>query len=459
MEIRDHGNLDALMTFIETAINEHKSSLLYRKAEEAQQYYDGENPTISRFEKIIYDMQGRAHRDLYSANHKIKSPIFGIAVDQEVSYLLGNGVTFQKEETKKRLETPSRPFDSQIMKAAREALIGGVAFGFWNYDHVEVYAITEFVPLYDAESGALSAGIRFWQIDSTKPLRATLFELDGYTEYIRRKGEKMQELQPKRGYILHSTGSRADRARGLEIYQYENYPGFPVVPLMNNSRMRSELCGKRNTIDAYDLVSSNMVNNVDEGNLIYWVLNNYSGMDDLDDENFLKQLHTTRVLHPEGDGTVEAHTLEAPFAGTQAAGETLEKRLYRDFQMFDSRDVTAANQSATAIKAAYTPTDLKTDRFETQVTELINGILALAGIDDTPTYTRNKISNTQEEVQTVLMGAEYFGEEYVARKLLTILGDGDMAGKILKQRDADALSRFSTTDEEMTDDGEAGRGA
>lgn len=44
-------------------------------------------------------MQGRAHTDMWTANHKLASRFFGLAVDQEVSYLLGNGVTFAEKET------------------------------------------------------------------------------------------------------------------------------------------------------------------------------------------------------------------------------------------------------------------------------------------------------------------------------------------------------------------------
>ena len=59
------------MEFITTAINEHKNSGLYQTAVAAQKYYDGENPTINQYEKILYDMQGKAHQDMYTATHKI----------------------------------------------------------------------------------------------------------------------------------------------------------------------------------------------------------------------------------------------------------------------------------------------------------------------------------------------------------------------------------------------------
>lgn len=70
---------------------------------DAKLYYWGENPTINRYEKMVYDLEGKAHPDMYTANHKIASKFFGFVVDQEVSYLLGNGVAFNSEATKKAL--------------------------------------------------------------------------------------------------------------------------------------------------------------------------------------------------------------------------------------------------------------------------------------------------------------------------------------------------------------------
>lgn len=431
------------MDFIRSAVNEHKSSDLYKNAVDAQLYYEGENPTIAKYEKIIYDLQGRAHVDMYAANHKIKSSLFTRNVDQQNGYLLGNGVAFNDAETKNRLGTQEIPFDQQVSYAAEYALIGGVSFGFWNLDHIDVFEITEFAPLYDEENGALMSGIRFWQVADDKPFRATLYEPDGYTDYIQRRGEDLMPLaQGKRKYREFVSRSKVD---GAKIYGGENYPCFPVVPLQNDSKCRSAICGKRNTLDAYDLVNSNMVNNVDEGNLIYWILSNCGGMDDLDDAKFLERLRRTRVVHADNDEntTVTAQTIEAPVEGTIASSETLRNQLYEDFQMFNAAAVSAGNQTATAIWATYEPLDLKTNKFERQVTKFINGILKLAGINDKPSYTRDKIINKTEETQVVLMGAEYVTQEYITKKLLTIWGDTDMAEDILKQMAAEDLSKFN----------------
>ena len=80
-------NEQARIEFVRSTINEHRESTAYKTAVDAEEYYNGLNPTINRYEKIIYDMQGRSHTDMWTANHKLASHFFGLAVDQEVSYL------------------------------------------------------------------------------------------------------------------------------------------------------------------------------------------------------------------------------------------------------------------------------------------------------------------------------------------------------------------------------------
>ena len=427
----------ARMAFVGKTIEEYKESAGYRVAVYSGLYYSGENPTINHLEKIIYDLQGRAHVDMFTANHKLASHFFRFAVDQEVSYLLGNGIGFSDGKTTKRLPAD---FDQAVMDVARAAKIGGVAYGFYNLDRLYIFPAQEFVPLYDEETGALMAGIRFWQLDREKPLRVTLYEADGFTSYRKAPQKQMELLEGKKKYKVVGTRSAVG---GTEIVSGENYQFFPIVPLKNGRRGLSEIVGKRNSIDALDLVSSSMVNNVDEGALIYWVLKNCGGMDDLDDARFIERLKTVRVAHADGDDGAEAtpHTVDAPFEGTAAAIDMLKKKLYEDFQIFDASAVTAGNQTATAIKASYIPLDLNTDKFEAEVTRFILGILRLAGIDDVPTYTRNQIINRTEETQALLLGAAYYDDEYITKKLLTLNGDIDQYEEMAVRKAEQELGR------------------
>ena len=104
------------------------------------------------------------------------------------------------------------------------------------------------------------------------------------------------------------------------------------------------------------------------------------------------------------------------------------------------------------------PLDLKVDKFEAQVTTFIQGILAIAGIDDAPSYTRNQIINKTEETQMILTGAQYYDEEYITKKLLTINGDIDQYDDMMKRKAAEEIDRSlggEDTPPEVIDNGNA----
>ena len=432
------------MEFVLDAIREHKGSELYKTAYDAELYYKHQNPTIMRFQKWVYNQMGQKVPDIWSPNNKIASNWYNYFTTQAVSYLLGNGVTFKNDSNKDKL---GKDFDKKVQDIATHAKNGGVAFGFWNLDHLECFDLTEFVPIYDEDDGGLKAGIRFWQIDDSKPLRATLYELDGYTDYIKRKGEDVAILHDKRAYTQIV---RKNDIEGETILDGAPPAGFPIVPLWNINR-QSDLVGNRGTIDAYDLMVSGLINNVSDGEFIYWILKNCGGMDSVDDARFIEQLKLTRVAHADGDdgASVEAHNVNVEFQATAEALDRLTNQLYADFMALKVQDVSAGSVTATQIQAAYEPINQKTDQFEYQVTEFINGILALAGIDDEPTYTRSQMSNQSELLEMVLQCAEYLDDEYVTTKILTLLGDADKAQEVLKRKDAEAADRYKQQEAEL----------
>ena len=439
------ANEAARMAFVFSAITEHKGTTPYIVALDAEQYYRGLNPRITKYEKIIYDMRGKAHVDKWTPNHKIASNFFNFAITQENQYLLGNGATFTKDDTKDKL---GKDFDTQLQDLGKKALVGGVAFGFFNLDHIDAFSLLEFVPLYDEENGALRAGIRFWQVDSDKPMRATLYEEDGYTDYIKAL-DKSAILHEKRPYKLKVRTSEAD---GEEIYDGENYPSFPIVPLWGNDKKQSELVGRQGTLDAFDLLNSNLVNNLDEANYIYWVLTNCGGMDEMDDAKFIEQLKTSHVAHADGDSgaTAEAHTIEAPYQASETAIQTIQRRLYEDFMCLDVNSLSASSKTATEIRAAYQPLDSKCDMYEYCIISFVQKILELAGIDDTVTFTRSKIVNKSEEINMLLAAQAYLDDETLVEQICTLLGIGDKVDEILRKRQGEEQSRF---EEENLDEG------
>ena len=428
---------DARMKFVREVITEHKNSDLYRNAVIAEDYDKQQNTTIMQFRRALYNLQGKPVDDLWSANYKLASNFFKRFVTQENQFLLGNGISWNKDDTSDKL---GNDFDTQVQRAGREALIAGCSFGFWNLDHLVVFKLSEFAPLYDEENGSLMAGVRFWQLDTTKPLRATFYEPDGYTDYIWEKAQG-EVLRDKRPYILKTRTTQVD---GTEIYDGENYPSFPIVPLWGNPNHQSELLGIRASIDAYDIVKSGFADDLDSAQ-VYWILHNTGGMDDADLAQFVERLHIVHAASVDdtaGTG-VDAHTVDIPHESREKLLDRIEKDLYKDFMALDTETIASGAATATQIRAAYEPLNSKADEYEYCVIEFIQGILNLAGIEDDPTFTRSYIVNKQEEIQTLTMSAQYLTEDYMTKKILTIMGDADLADDMLQEKDAESMNRLN----------------
>ena len=439
--------------FVRSVISDHKGSQAYQTAVIGNDYDRQRNTTITHYRKTLYDLAGRAYEDVYSANYKIPSNFFHRFVTQEAQTLLGNGVTWESNAGEKLGED----FDTRLVEAAQAALVEGCAFGFFNLDHVEIFRLTEFAPLYDEETGALMAGVRFWQIDSSRPLRATLYTVDGYTDYLwdtkntpPDPWQKIEDGVYMRNPIAYRVTIAQSEADGTEILNMENYPTFPIVPLWGNQARQSEIIGIRPGIDAYDLIKSGFANDLDNAQM-YWILHNAGGMDDVDLSQFLDRLKTVHAAVVDDDaGTgAEAHTVEIPSVAREAMLDRLRADLYEDYMALDTKMIAGGAVTATQIQAAYEAFDAKLTALEYCVIDFINGLLTIAGVQDKPTFTRSRIINTSEEIQSVMLAATSLPEEYVTEKILTILGDGDKAEKILRQIAADESNRFN---EDVTED-------
>lgn len=435
LEVAEKSDRDR-MEFVLAAINDYKGSEFYQQALIAKEYDAHRNVTIISFQKLLYTLSGKAIPDNYSANYKLRSNFFSNFVTQETQYLLGNGVTLKDDANKSRL---GGSFDNKIQAAAHDALVCGVSYGFWNFDHLEVFDATEFVPLLDEENGALRAGIRFWQVSTGKPLRATLFEVDGFTQFIRRSGKEMEILERKRGYVTVESSSEID---GTEILAYRNYPGFPIIPMYGNRARQSELVGQREAIDCYDLIKSGFANTVDEASIIYWTISNAGGMDEIDMARFKETMRRIGVGMVDDDGAkAEAHTLTVPTEARETLLARISDDLYRDFQMLDVTKLQGGQKTATEINAAYQPMDNKVDQFEYCVIEFLQALFEIVEIKDTPSFTRSKIVNQLEQTQMVLMAASYLDDETILSNLPWLTPD-DVA-EVLKRKSAEDLERLA----------------
>ena len=418
---------NGLYSFILESVRDYKRSDAYKTALEAIDYWRNQNPTITKYQKLLSTVSGGTAPDNYSANYKLATNVYFRFITQTVQYLLGKGVSFDSPDTKKRLG--GRAFDKALQTALTAALNGGTAYGLWNSDRLEVFGAEEFVPLYDEESGSLMAGIRFWQLERDRPLRLSLFEEDGCTELIMKDSDELPAVLRKKQPYRKTTSYLPSGEELLRID--ENYSRLPVI-ILRSPRKQSSIIGFKKLIDCHDLIASGYANDIDDASLIYWTISNAGGMDEIDLAKFVKQLRTVRAAVVEDDGArAEAHSVSLPYESREAILNRLESDMYRDFMVLNPDTIHGGTSTATAIKAAYEPMNLYSNLLEASVSEFISELLELLDISDSPSFTRTTIVNELEiantkkaRVETALLLKEVLGEQKVRELIEEIVGQG-----------------------------------
>jgi hypothetical protein len=449
--------------FIQNAITIHQNSDEYKIAKSADNYDHQKNELINNYIRLMFTLTGAPVEDFTASNNKIASNFFHRLNTQRCTYLLGNGVSFSdnKEDiedldgnittTDLTKEALGDKFDTDLKTAGYNALIHGVTFGFWNLDRLYVFPLTEFVPLWDEDDGTLRAGIRFWRVDKDKPLIAVLYEEDGYTKYKSKEniGVDLEEIQPKRAYKIKVAKSEEG---GEEVIGEENYSSLPIVPLWGSKLKQSTLIGMKEKIDSFDLIRSGFANDLTDCAQIYWIIENAGGMSDAELEKFRDRLKINHIAVADTDNSkVSPYTQEVPYSARKEYLDEIRAGIYEDFGGLDVHTV-AAGATNDHIDAAYQPMDEEADDFEFQIIEFIQQILHLMGIEDTPIFKRNRISNQKEQTDMVLSAADYLDDETILNKLPFI--SVDEVAEILAKKDEEIDDQFEM--DEFSDEDLAG---
>jgi hypothetical protein len=152
-------------------------------------------------------------------------------------------------------------------------------------------------------------------------------------------------------------------------------------------------------------------------------------------------MKTVKAAVIDEDGAhAEAHTLNVPYQASQAALLDLRDSLYRDAMALDTDRISAGSVTATAIQAAYENLDLKCDRFEMCVSDFIDHILKLIGVEDSPTFKRTKVVNMSEETQMVLQSAQVLDLQTILKHLPFL--SPDEIEDIMERKQAEEAERM-----------------
>lgn len=442
---------------------------------------------------MIRDAIGRLVHDDWSPNFKMPSNFYHALTVQRDMFLLGNGVNWSgktvtvddsypgairkwiwddtnKDNPKGHYEWQvtidvgtsdrlGKSFDSELVNGGKMAMDGAVSFGFWNVDHIEFFGVGDsvgspaFMPIWDRFNGdMLMAGIRFWYINEAnnqQVLYATLYEIDGLTEYIWDNGNGTIR-EPKRPYIQ---SYQENDAEGRNNVRYSNYKRLPIIPLWANKQHVSEIERLRRHIDVYDLNLNGIANDLSD-EIIFWILQGAAGFDDVETMQFINKIRSQHVADIPPDSEVQPVPVNPPIEGKSALLSRLEHDIYKIFSALNIDEIKGGAITATQIRAAYEDFNHVTDDYETQVSKFLDNLLELIGVEDTPTFTRSLLINVEETSSIVLQSAQHLSDEYVTKKILELLGDGDKFEMVQNQKQAEQMSRLQIAPADEDEDEE-----
>ena len=471
---QDYEMADNKTKWLQSAVMTYRNSPEYKKAVAEQEYMAGRNVEIMNVTRIIYNMAGLPEPDFTKTNFRIRNRLIHRLVTDRCSYSLGNGVSFASQKKKmvngqrktvdKTKELLGPKFDRALFRTAYWAEANGSAYLYVHMGHNKpewqytLFKKTEFLPLYDEETGALRGGVRFWSLDwGKRPITAVLYTEKGYTKFKTPKKKygisALEQVEDMRPYIEMVEESEAF---GEEVTGTGNLTMLPIFPLYSGEDRQSALDNMKPKIDAYDMILSGFCNDVVDIPQVYWLISGAMGMTDADKRQLLDRLILQHMAVVDGENSnIQGFTQEIPVEAREKSLKQLKNQMYEDWGGFDVHTV-EAGATNDHIDAGYWPMDEEADSFEYEIIEFVQQILAMMGVEDTPLFKRNRVSNQKEQTEMVMMAANEIDHQTLLEKLPWITVDE--VDTILERKDAESYSRFDlpqggSDEEDDLDDG------
>lgn len=441
----ENRTLDNTAKMLQEIVSQHKLSDDYDDADTGYRYYRGENDMLKNI-NLLTTETGEKKIDRWSPNWRTTTSVFRQFVDEEVMYLLGNGVNWNDKSTNEKL---GKRFDDKLLEAAKATKWGGKSFVYPLGDEPKIMTLRDFAPLYDEETGALRAGVYFYQIDSSHPIIYVYFEDDGMSTYIQ-KGGAITVRDEKTAYIINR---RPGVGANPTIDTAVQTGRLPIAQYSGNFMSRSEICPIKKRIDAVDKISNGFINNLDTADF-YWIIENAAASTNEDIAKFIDQMGALHAAAVEGDTKITPVPINIPYEARRELISLLEKALKADYMAVDLDSIIGGGATATQIRAAYTPLKIKATDFEACTRNFLYDLLDILNIEDKPTFDPDPLINSTEEIQNVInaRSAELVSKKYATTKILSYLGDKDKVNEVLAEMAAEDMQRISALDLEESEE-------
>lgn len=431
---------------ISKAIAKFKSDTRLSYAVTAQKYYEFEHDILKH--RIFYiDETDTLREDKHASNVRIPHPFFTEIVDQGVQYLLSNPLEVEVAEDNALGKYLDEYINESFQRFLQEILEGAsikgneYAFARTNYkDILEFQVSSSLNTIIIKNDDGRSVTIRFWEEKQDKKIikYAELWN-DKDVYFFKSAGSKPYLLDDSvdinpRAHII------ADAEDGIVLSR--SYDVNPFFNLKNNKQELSDLKPIKALIDDYDLMSSFLSNNLHDFTDAIFVVKGYEG------ENLSKlrqNLKSRKIVKTDGDSSgVDVKTVEIPTEARVKKLDIDKEAIYKFGMALDSTQVGDGNITNVVIRSRYALLDLKANKKEVRLNELVRWCLKLIVEDINRRYNtafddkdisfkfiRESVIDSKEiaeielietqikesAIQTILAVAGYIDEETILRQI------------------------------------------
>lgn len=385
---------------IKAYIRDFENSKRKQKMKYGEDYYRSRNTEIMNRKMLIYaeteDGIPYEVEDPYKANNKLPSGYFKLLVDQKLNYLLGKEIAFDTDQEEELKEMLGRKLQSQLKQLGKEAskkVIG------WKHPYIDeeqnlkfmIVPSEQIIPVYKPDfKDQLELIIRYYRVtvlnedgEAVKVTRVEVWDDEEVAYYQENDKTGIIELITPE-YMQRIFGKvyqnpkyhfQKDIKYGDKVAESEGIPWnkVPFIPLYNNDDEEYDLQPIKPFIDAYDIINSDFINNLEDFQDVYWILKGYDG-ENL--QEFLHQVKRYKTLKVADDGDARSEQIEIPYEARREALKGLENDIF-NFGMGVNPSQLGEGGTITnvVIKSRYTNLDLKCNEFETQLKDFIHELM------------------------------------------------------------------------------------
>jgi len=319
-------------------------------------YYN--NDTHIKDRQIWYYEDGQKKVDTEATNHRVSHNWHKILVDQKVAYLLGRPPLISAEDKQFARHLNAlldETWADRLQELAKNASNKGVEWlmpfidAAGSFRHIIVPA-EQCVPIYETDyEEELVAMLRYYPavVGGETKTRAEWWTAEGVSTYIETEAG-VYELESEDGHFLMNETPMG-------------WGRVPFVEFPNNTDRFADLKYYKEQIDVYDIIVSDLANDLTDVQKLIFVLKGYGGQSLAE---FLQNLRYYRAIQVDTEAGAGVETLSAdpPITAIDSSLDRLEENIFLFGQGVNVKtDKFGSAPSGIALKFLYTLLDLKSN--------------------------------------------------------------------------------------------------